>query len=74
MPNPRCLNGVKRALERDEYKNALQVYEDLNLVFLNALFYNEEESQISRDTGTLKVRMARVIRVLTLSYASTASA
>ena len=33
-----------------------KAYEDLNLVFLNAMFYNEEVSQISKDAGTLKVR------------------
>jgi chromatin structure-remodeling complex subunit RSC1/2 len=42
-------------LAKNRYKDPLQVYEDLNLVFLNAVFYNEEESQISRDASDLKV-------------------
>jgi len=32
------------------------VYDDLNLIFLNALHYNIEDSQIAKDANTLKVR------------------
>lgn len=42
-------------LSKNAYQDALQAYEDLNLVFLNAMFYNEETSQISKDAGILKV-------------------
>ncbi|CDO70952.1 hypothetical protein BN946_scf184829.g61 [Trametes cinnabarina] len=38
----------------NKYKDPLQAYEDLNLVFLNALYYNEPGSQISKDATTLK--------------------
>ena len=34
----------------------MNVYTDLSLVFWNALFYNEAESQIAQDAVTLKVR------------------
>lgn len=34
----------------------MEVYQDLRLVFLNALYYNEEGSQIAKDAATLKVR------------------
>ncbi|EKM60679.1 uncharacterized protein PHACADRAFT_246748 [Phanerochaete carnosa HHB-10118-sp] len=54
VPSPRALNGVKEALAKNTYKDPLQAYEDLNLVFLNALFYNEETSQISKDAAQLK--------------------
>ncbi|KAH9947379.1 hypothetical protein B0H21DRAFT_739315 [Amylocystis lapponica] len=54
IPEPRCLNGVKASLEKNKYKDPLDVYDDLNLVFLNALYYNEEGSQISKDAATLK--------------------
>ena len=50
------MNGVKEQLSKNAYRDPLQAYEDMNLVFLNAMFYNEEMSQISRDAGTLKVR------------------
>jgi len=35
------------------------VYDDLNLIFLNALHYNIEDSQIAKDANTLKVRSKR---------------
>ncbi|THH23252.1 hypothetical protein EUX98_g7931, partial [Antrodiella citrinella] len=54
IPEPRCLDGVKDALAKNKYKSALHVYEDLNLVFLNALYYNEEGSQIAKDAITLR--------------------
>ncbi|KAJ7159464.1 hypothetical protein C8R46DRAFT_1286644 [Mycena filopes] len=54
IPEPRCLNGVKTTLEKNRYKDPLDAYTDLSLVFLNALFYNEPDSQISKDAQTLK--------------------
>ncbi|KAH8101388.1 hypothetical protein BXZ70DRAFT_932819 [Cristinia sonorae] len=54
IPEPRCLNGIKDNLAKNKYKNPLVVYEDLMLVFLNALYYNEEGSQIAKDAATLK--------------------
>ncbi|KAI9059557.1 hypothetical protein FKP32DRAFT_1596121 [Trametes sanguinea] len=54
IPQPRCINGVKANLAQNKYKDPLNAYEDLNLVFLNALYYNEPGSQISKDATTLK--------------------
>lgn len=42
-------------MAHNKYKNPLDVFEDLNLVFLNALHYNEDASQIAKDASTLKV-------------------
>jgi chromatin structure-remodeling complex subunit RSC1/2 len=56
IPEPRCLEGIQSMLEKNKYKDALDVYTDLSLVFLNALFYNEPDSQIAADAQTLKVR------------------
>ncbi|EJD04577.1 uncharacterized protein FOMMEDRAFT_167736 [Fomitiporia mediterranea MF3/22] len=57
IPEPRCIDGVKFKLGRTDkkgYDKALDVYEDLALVFLNALYYNEEGSQIAKDASLLK--------------------
>ncbi|KAI8983322.1 hypothetical protein BD414DRAFT_490572 [Trametes punicea] len=54
ISHPRCINGVKANLAQNKYKDPLDAYEDLNLVFLNALYYNEPGSQISKDAATLK--------------------
>ncbi|KAI5117803.1 hypothetical protein M0805_004563 [Coniferiporia weirii] len=57
IPEPRCLNGVRFKVERSDkngYNSALGAYEDLSLVFLNALYYNEDGSQIAKDADTLK--------------------
>ncbi|KAL7285867.1 hypothetical protein ACG7TL_000978 [Trametes sanguinea] len=54
ITQPRCINGVKANLAQNKYRDPLNAYEDLNLVFLNALYYNEPGSQISKDATTLK--------------------
>ncbi|KAI0307427.1 hypothetical protein B0F90DRAFT_1673495 [Multifurca ochricompacta] len=54
IPEPRCLNGVSRSLQDGSYNEPLEAYEDLSLVFLNALYYNEPASQIHKDAETLK--------------------
>ena len=56
IPEPRCLDNIKEGVEKDRYKDVSDVYNDLALVFWNALYYNEEGSQISNDAMTLKVR------------------
>lgn len=42
-------------LGKSKYRDALEVFADLRLVFMNALFYNTDGSQISKDAATLKV-------------------
>ncbi|KAJ7228674.1 hypothetical protein GGX14DRAFT_414207 [Mycena pura] len=54
IPEPRCLDGIRTTLEKNKYKAALDAYTDISLVFLNALFYNEPDSQIAIDAQTLK--------------------
>jgi chromatin structure-remodeling complex subunit RSC1/2 len=54
IPEPRCINAIKLSVERNRYKDALNAYTDLSLVFWNALFYNEPDSQIATDAQTLK--------------------
>ncbi|GJJ09395.1 hypothetical protein Clacol_003617 [Clathrus columnatus] len=54
IPEPRCLEGIRVDVEKGKYKDALAVYEDLLLVFANALHYNEQESQIAKDAVILK--------------------
>lgn len=56
IPEPRCIDNIKSGLEKGRYKDAMDVYTDLSLVFWNALFYNEPKSQIALDAETLKVR------------------
>ncbi|KAG2147502.1 hypothetical protein DEU56DRAFT_909485 [Suillus clintonianus] len=55
IPEPRCINAIKSSVERNRYKDALNAYTDLSLVFWNALFYNEPDSQIATDAQTLKI-------------------
>lgn len=42
-------------MEKNRYKDPINAYTDLSLVFWNALFYNEPGSQIALDAETLKV-------------------
>ncbi|EIN13357.1 hypothetical protein PUNSTDRAFT_78873 [Punctularia strigosozonata HHB-11173 SS5] len=55
IPHPRCLNDVKKKIDKDEYKECTDAYGDLNLVFLNALYYNEDGSQVHSDATRLKM-------------------
>ncbi|KAF7971438.1 hypothetical protein HWV62_21208 [Athelia sp. TMB] len=54
IPEPRCLNDIRASVEKGRYKDALSAYTDLSLVFWNAMFYNEPDSQIAMDASTLK--------------------
>ncbi|KAH7884088.1 hypothetical protein F5I97DRAFT_1813837 [Phlebopus sp. FC_14] len=54
IPEPRCINGVRSSVEKNRYKDPLNAYTDLSLVFWNALFYNEPGSQIASDAEILK--------------------
>ncbi|KZV81764.1 hypothetical protein EXIGLDRAFT_685606, partial [Exidia glandulosa HHB12029] len=51
---PRCFQGIQDNLAKGNYSSAHAVWEDLNLIFDNALLYNEEQSQIAQDAVTLK--------------------
>uniref|UniRef100_A0A8H7Y6I3 Uncharacterized protein n=1 Tax=Psilocybe cubensis TaxID=181762 RepID=A0A8H7Y6I3_PSICU len=54
IPEPRCLKNIQSGVAKGRYKEATDVYTDLSLVFWNALFYNESDSQIALDAQTLK--------------------
>jgi len=58
IPEPRCLNNIRSGVEKNRYKEPTDAYTDLSLVFWNALFYNESDSQIALDAETLKVCFA----------------
>ncbi|KAF7295273.1 hypothetical protein MIND_01066400 [Mycena indigotica] len=54
IPQPRALAPIRLNLENNKYKNPLDAYTDISLVFWNAMYYNESKSQIAVDAGTLK--------------------
>ncbi|KIK54470.1 hypothetical protein GYMLUDRAFT_206438 [Collybiopsis luxurians FD-317 M1] len=54
IPNPRALHPIRDMLAENKYTDPLEVFTDLSLVFWNAMFYNEKESQISKDAAVLK--------------------
>ncbi|KAH9964614.1 hypothetical protein BC827DRAFT_1188416 [Russula dissimulans] len=54
IPQPRSLNAISNKLQAGSYNDPLEVYEDLSLVFWNALYYNEPASQICKDAQSLK--------------------
>ena len=49
------MKNIQAGVEKGRYREASDVYTDLSLVFWNALFYNEPDSQIAMDAGSLKV-------------------
>jgi chromatin structure-remodeling complex subunit RSC1/2 len=56
ITNPRCINGVKEELQNNGYQECMDVFKDLETIFLNALQYNEEGSGIQGDAEKLRVR------------------
>ncbi|KAF9507324.1 hypothetical protein BS47DRAFT_1488923 [Hydnum rufescens UP504] len=54
IPQPRSLETVKVAVEKDKFRNIDDVRSDLELIFANALHFNEEGSVISLDAKTLQ--------------------
>ncbi|KAH9060710.1 hypothetical protein EDB87DRAFT_1613452 [Lactarius vividus] len=71
IPQPRCLNGILRSLQAGSYKEPLEAYEDLSLVFLNALYYNEPSSQIYKDAETLRTTLEDEWKLRTVLPVST---
>ena len=55
------MKNIQAGVEKGRYREASDVYTDLSLVFWNALFYNEPDSQIALDAGTLKVSVLSFI-------------
>ncbi|KAG9122092.1 hypothetical protein FRC07_001670 [Ceratobasidium sp. 392] len=54
IPEPRALNNIKDKLEKGKYKTAADLHSDIELVFANAIHFNEEHSGISNDARTLQ--------------------
>ena len=58
------MKNIQAGVEKGRYREASDVYTDLSLVFWNALFYNEPDSQIAMDAGSLKVSTVSVLEIL----------
>ncbi|KAF7322508.1 hypothetical protein HMN09_00029300 [Mycena chlorophos] len=54
IPNPRALEPIRVNIEKNKYKDPMDAYTDLSLVFWNAMYYNETGSQIATDAQALK--------------------
>ncbi|EUC65720.1 bromodomain domain protein [Rhizoctonia solani AG-3 Rhs1AP] len=54
IPEPRSLHGIRDKLGKGRYKSPTDVHSDLELVFANAIHFNEESSVISNDARTLQ--------------------
>ncbi|KAJ7074234.1 hypothetical protein C8F01DRAFT_1099728 [Mycena amicta] len=54
IPQPRALDPIRVNLDKNKYKRPLDAYTDISLVFWNATYYNEPDSQIAGDAQTLK--------------------
>ncbi|KAG8711770.1 hypothetical protein FRC11_001885 [Ceratobasidium sp. 423] len=59
IPEPRSLHGIREKLGKGRYKSPEDVHSDLELVFANAIHFNEETSVISNDARTLQGVLSR---------------
>ena len=48
---------MQEKLQKNRYRNILDVLNDLYLAFANALHYNEATSQIAKDATVLQVSL-----------------
>ena len=53
IQNPMALETILRKCKRGEYKNLSEVKEDMQTMFNNARFYNEEGSWVYNDADKL---------------------
>jgi chromatin structure-remodeling complex subunit RSC1/2 len=58
ITEPRSLNGIQEKLSRNRYRVTLEAFDDMSLVFKNAMYFNEESSQLSQDAAILLVRIS----------------
>ena len=63
ITEPRSLNGIQEKLSRNRYRVTLEAFDDMSLVFKNAMYFNEESSQLSQDAVVLLVRTSVCRRV-----------
>jgi len=63
ITEPRSLNGIQEKLTRNRYRVTLEAFDDMSLVFKNAMYFNEESSQLSLDAAVLLVRVSVCRRV-----------
>ena len=63
ITEPRSLNGIQEKLSRNRYRVTLEAFDDMSLVFKNAMYFNEDSSQLSQDAAILLVRMSVCRRV-----------
>lgn len=55
VKNPISLDVIKEKIEKKKYKNFLGFVEDLRLIAENAIFYNQDTSEIAKDAYQFQV-------------------
>lgn len=61
IPNPIALDQIKRNAKRKKYRNVDEVLTDLDIMFENAMQYNEEGSDIYDDAVELQKEARRLV-------------
>lgn len=61
IQNPMALDQIKRKAKRKKYRNVDEVLADLDLIFDNAMRYNEEGSDIYDDAVELQKEARRLV-------------
>ncbi|KAK1233682.1 Protein kinase alk2 [Marasmius sp. AFHP31] len=54
IKKPQCLSNIQKRVKRKEYANSSEFAEDVELVFANALHFNQEHTIIWEDAKTLR--------------------
>lgn len=62
IANPQSFSTVKYRVTHRYYATAASFIDDVNLIFANALYYNEESSGIAQDALRLRQHFAQVMR------------
>lgn len=62
IKKPMHLTLVESKLKNEEYKNVLEIFEDLQLIWDNCKYYNQETSEIYKQADILERRMEDLIK------------
>ncbi|EEB87383.1 hypothetical protein MPER_15275, partial [Moniliophthora perniciosa FA553] len=54
IKRPQCFENIFKRIKRKEYQNSSDFAADVELVFSNALHFNQEHSQVWEDAATLR--------------------
>ncbi|GAA5868640.1 hypothetical protein JCM8547_003764 [Rhodosporidiobolus lusitaniae] len=74
IKNPVAFDIIKGRINKLAYPTVQRFMDDVNQIFENAMFYNQEESIIWQDAALMKVKFAEIMREIPPDFSGTSTA